>query len=104
LRTFSYLFYYNQDEPVNSIQKTKGAITLVTVSNKFVNKILIDEALLRLPETYRVVLELHYIHAYSVKEVAEILNMPLYKVYRYRKYGINKLKNILTKEYKSAKI
>lgn len=91
----AYLRCYSDTEPVNTIQRTHGKVTVVSVSNKLIAKMELDSAIAKLPNEYRAIVTLYFIDGMPIKEVAALLGLQLYQVYRFRGRAVKILKGIL---------
>ena len=56
---------------------------------------LVHRAVERLPERYRIVLELHYFHELTLKEVAEVLSLSPSRVSQMHNLALSRLRRSL---------
>jgi len=77
-----YLRIYKDDEPVNRNQFMKHRKVFVQFNPKFLEKIVIDEMIKKLPLKFRQVIILHVIKGYPVKQIAKYLEVHRSTVHR----------------------
>lgn len=80
--SIKYLKVYKKDEPVNKNFFVKGRLVMVEISDKFLEKIEIDEKIEKLPLKLKQVVILCLIEDFKPEKVAYILNVHPSTVYR----------------------
>jgi RNA polymerase sigma factor (sigma-70 family) len=72
---FYYLKIYRADEPVNRNTFTKHRKVLTTISEKFIDKIIVDQCIDSLPYNLRQVMTLYIKYDIPIGEIAAILGI-----------------------------
>ena len=98
--------YYRKNGSKITVELDEAMPVADANSEKFVQHLdtelsigLLKDALQKLPEQYRTVLELRYVQDFEINEVAKILGKTNLAVRLLSHRAIIKLKNILTKDY-----
>lgn len=92
--TVKYLKIYKKDEPVTKNTYLKGRLVVVEISNKFLEKIEIDEKIEKLPLKLKQVIILCLIEHIKPEKVAHILGVHTSTVYRRLDRALKMLRNI----------